>query len=153
LLVGGCAGLSNPVFPCRPISRSIFRRQELATGKSPAPADRNVDVTAWRGANILVCGFTELSSSVFLMPVVLGGALEKEPAPINLPHGFARGEGTGNWKVASTRRQERRRHGADGSGGKPPTSTAAIGDWPLAIAHGMARFAHTSAILTQLLDR
>ena len=33
------------VFPGRPVSRSFFHSQELATGKSPAPADRNVDAT------------------------------------------------------------------------------------------------------------
>jgi hypothetical protein len=45
-LVGGCTGLSSPVFPCR----SIFRTQEQATGKSPAPADKNVGATT-RGDN------------------------------------------------------------------------------------------------------
>jgi hypothetical protein len=44
---------------------------------------------ARRSANILVCGFTELSSSVFLTPAILGGAVEKELAPSNPPHAFA----------------------------------------------------------------
>jgi hypothetical protein len=48
--------------------------------------------------------------SVFLMPAVSGGAVEKATVPTSLSRGFAWVEETGNWKVARTRRQKCRRY-------------------------------------------
>ena len=105
-----------------------FRRRTGRKPSTPLTPPRWVDVNAnrrldkrstrgslrrvpRRSANILVCGFTELSSSVFPKRVIFGGAVEKRNPWRLISHTVLPAGGTGNWKVAVTRRQECRRYG------------------------------------------
>ena len=77
-----------------PARFSVRRNWQLESCQNPPT--RMSALRAERSANNLVCGFTELSRSVLRCRPVF--------------HAGSRPQGTGNWKVARTRRQECRRY-------------------------------------------